>query len=167
MPAALITALADHDVIVLDGCDGTGKTTLARALRDQHGCLLVHSARTPDGADLAARYRQLLATPGRIVLDRSFISELVYGPLFHGRSRISPSAAADLARQTAGRRGVLVHLTGDPDVIASRLRARDGHVPPVGQIRAIIDGFRRAFGLLDGSAPIRTVDTTATALPGP
>ena len=35
-----MSALAAYPVIVLDGCDGTGKTTLAEALREQLGPLL-------------------------------------------------------------------------------------------------------------------------------
>lgn len=34
-----------------------------------------------DDIDITRRYRQLLTTPGHVVLDRSFVSELVYGPL--------------------------------------------------------------------------------------
>jgi thymidylate kinase len=160
--ASLIAALAVHEVIVLEGCDGTGKTSLAETLRDQHGYTITHSGRTREGTDLAARYRQILAAPRRIVLDRSFISELVYGPLFHGRSRITLPAAISLAMLVAERDGVLVHLTGDPEVIAARLMSRDGTAPPPHRLRAIIDGYHTAFGLLDGAATIITVDTTSS-----
>jgi thymidylate kinase len=159
--ASLTTALAAYPVIVLDGCDGTGKTTLATTLRDRHGYTVVHSARTPDGTDLADRYQRLLRTPGLIVLDRSFISELVYGPLFHERSRITMPAAIQLAEYIAQRGGVLVHLTGNPDGIIARLRARDGRAPPADQLRAIIDAYHSAFTMLDGTAPIITADTTS------
>ena len=98
MPGRLTAALAAYPVIILDGCDGTGKTTLAEALREQRGYTVTHSGRTPDGTDLADRYRQLLAMPGRIVLDRSFISELVYGPLLHDRSRLTQQTVVSLAR---------------------------------------------------------------------
>ncbi|RSN69765.1 hypothetical protein [Actinomadura sp. WAC 06369] len=80
---------ARHEVIVLEGCDGVGTTTLATKLAQHHGFQLVHATRTPDGVDLAERYRTILAIPGRIILDRCFISELVYGPLLHGRSRLT------------------------------------------------------------------------------
>lgn len=165
MPGRLTSALAAYPVIVLDGCDGTGKTTVAEALREQFGYAVTHSGRTPDGIDLTDRYRQLLAMPGRIVLDRSFISELVYGPLLHGHSRITQQAAVGLAQDVARRGGTLVHLTGAPEAIAARLRARDGAAPPVDRIRAITDAFHAAFGLLAETAPVITADTTATVLP--
>ena len=37
MLASLIATLAEYSVIVLDGCDGTGKTTLAQTLREERG----------------------------------------------------------------------------------------------------------------------------------
>lgn len=165
MTADLTAALAGFEVVVLEGCDGTGKTTLADVLAAGHGHTVVHSGRTPDGEDLVRRYRQILATPGKIVLDRCFISELVYGPLYHGRSRITLSAAIGLARIVAARGGVMVHLTGNSRVLADRLRARDGSNPPVGHIVAMTDAYHTAFALLQGAVPVITLDTTIP-LPG-
>lgn len=166
MPGSLTAALATYPVIILDGCDGTGKTTLAEALREQLGYAVTHSGQTPDGVDLADRYRNLLAMPGRIVLDRSFVSELVYGPLLRGRSRITQQAAVSLVRDVAHRGGTLVHLTGTPESIVTRLMSRDGRAPPVDHIRALTDGFHAVFALLTQVAPIITADTTASLLRG-
>ena len=94
------------------------------------------------------------------MLDRSFISELVYGPLQHGRSRLTASDAAELALRVAARGGVLVHLTGFPETIVTRLRARDGSAPPLERICALIDAYRSVFAALAGTAPIITADTT-------
>jgi predicted ATPase len=66
-----------HDLIILEGCDGAGKTTLAAALAERRGYAIVHAGLTPEGADLFAKYRAILARPGPLVLDRSFVSELV------------------------------------------------------------------------------------------
>jgi thymidylate kinase len=161
----LTEALGGFEVVALEGCDGTGKTTLADALATRYGHTVVHSGRTPDGEDLVGRYREILATPGKIVLDRCFMSELVYGPLYHGRSRISLSAASSLARIVAARGGVIVHLTGNSGILADRLRARDGSDPAVGQIVAMTDAYHAAFAMLQGAAPVITVDTTIP-LPG-
>jgi hypothetical protein len=55
---------------------------------------------------------------------------------------------------------VLVHLTGQPEVIIARLRARAGPDPAPGRVQTIVSGYRQAFALLDGNAPIITADTT-------
>ena len=161
MPGNLIASLSAYQVIVLEGCDGVGKTTLAEALAAQHGYTVVHSGRTPDGTDLVDHHGTILALPGRLVLDRSFISELVYGPLDRGRSRLSLPAAVTLTRRVAQRSGVLVHLTGRPDVIAARLRARQEPARSVDRVRALISAYYRTFVALRGIAPIVNVDTTA------
>jgi predicted ATPase len=157
----LAASLAAHEVIVLEGCNGTGKTTLAAALAARHGYVVVHSGRTPDGIDLADHYEAMLALPGRLVLDRSFISELVYGPLDHGRTRLTLPAAIALARLVAERGGVLVHLTGRPEIIAARLHARDEPYPSVARIRALIRAYHDTFAALGGIVPIVITDTTA------
>lgn len=157
----LTIATSKYEVVVLEGCDGTGKTAIARALAERHGYDVIHSDRPPDAVDLAGRYREVLARPGKLALDRSFISELVYGPFKFGQSRLSAPDAAELAFRVADRAGVLVHLTGSPDVIAARLRARDGYAPPLERTKKVIESYRKVFDALAGAAPTITSDTTA------
>ncbi|MDB5145939.1 MAG: hypothetical protein JWQ66_4654 [Mucilaginibacter sp.] len=149
---------ARHEVIVLEGCDGAGKTTLAVALATGHDYQMVHAARTPDDIDLAERYTSILTWPGRLVLDRSFVSELVYGPLIHGRSRLTFDQAAGLAAIVTGRGGVLVHLTGRPEQIRARLEDRDGIAPDLHHIRDLVAGYTAVFARLADYAPILTID---------
>lgn len=150
-----------HDLIVLDGCDGAGKTTLAAALANRHGHSLVHAALTPAGTDLFAKYHAILARPGPQVLDRGFVSELVYGPLDRGHSRLTFAQAAHLATAAAQRGGILVHLTGQPSQIAARLLARDGHAPALPRITALISAYAGVFARLADHAPVIIIDTTA------
>jgi hypothetical protein len=153
---------AGHPVIVLEGCDGTGKSTLATLLGTQYGYTIIRSGRLPDGADLAERYREALDQPGNLVLDRSFITELVYGPLrAGGRSRLTPDESAELAFALADRGGVAVHLTAHPKALAWRLRQRDGHAPPLEWLRSVVRSYRNVFAALDGATPIVRIDTTA------
>lgn len=151
---------AEYPVIVLEGCDGTGKTTLAATLAKRHGFRVVRSGRIADANGLAERYRAALDLPGRIALDRSFISELVYGPLREGRSRLTPRQAAELAFVLADRGGLLLHLTGRPEALAARLRARDGYSPDLDRIGALVRAYRDVFTGLADAAPIVTADTT-------
>jgi thymidylate kinase len=155
--------VARHEVIVLEGCDGAGKTTVADALVSVYGYTSIHCGRTPDDTDLVGRYREILARSGRLVLDRSFLSELVYGPLYHGRSRLSITDATNLALAVAERDGVLVHLTGQPEKIATRLQSRDGWSPSLSEIRELLDSYANIFAALAGVAPIITTDPSKWA----
>jgi thymidylate kinase len=149
-----------RDLIVLDGCDGAGKTTLAAELANRHGHAIVHATLTPAGTDLFAKYQAMLAHPGPVVLDRSFVSELVYGPVDRGYSRLTFGQAARLAAATARRGGILVHLTGQPDQIAARLLARDGHTPELRRIAELTTAYTDVFTRLADHAPVITIDTT-------
>ncbi len=153
---------AVYPVIVLEGCDGTGKTTFASGLAERHGYAVLHSGRIADATDLAERYRSVLGLPGKIALDRSFISELVYGTVREGRSRLTARQTAELAFVLADRGGVLVHLTGCPQTLAARLRARDGYAPALDRITALVQAYRDVFAGLADAAPIVTSDTTLT-----
>ncbi|MDT0344131.1 nucleoside/nucleotide kinase family protein [Streptomyces litchfieldiae] len=150
--------------LVLEGCDGVGKSTLAAHLSTQHGFTVVHSPRTPDHLDLTGRYRTLLEEPGRILLDRCFLSELVYGPLLRGRSRISWSQAIDLAESVTARSGLLIHLTAPPHLVRQRLLARDGDAIPLEEISALISAYHQVFDSLADYTPVRTLDTTTLDL---
>ncbi|WP_406003896.1 hypothetical protein [Streptomyces sp. NBC_00829] len=145
-----IDEIAQHRTVVLEGGDGVGKTTLADLLVTQSGFIAVHSPRTPDHQNLTRRYRDLLARPGRLVLDRSFVSELVYGPLYRDRSRITWDEALGLAGLVTARDGVFLHLTAPAAVVRSRLMARDGQAPELEEIAALGDAYERVFRVLTG-----------------
>ncbi|WP_405775562.1 hypothetical protein [Streptomyces sp. NBC_01538] len=145
-----IDEIARHRTVVLEGGDGVGKSTLASLLVTQHGFTAVHSPRTPDHQDLTHRYRDLLAQPGQLVLDRSFVSELVYGPLYRDRSRLTWDQALDLADLVTARDGVFLHLTAPAAVVHRRLMARDGQAPELEEIAALGDAYERVFRVLTG-----------------
>lgn len=155
----------DYQTLVLEGCDGVGKTTLGKQLSTDCGFAVVHSPKTPDHLDLATRYRTILAGPGRILFDRCFISELVYGPLYRGRSRINWSQAIDLAEGVIDRSGALVHLTAPPAVIRRRLLSRDGEAVSLEEVSALVTGYERVFSTLSDYTRVLTLDTTTLELP--
>ncbi|MGW3952895.1 hypothetical protein ACWEKM_18670 [Streptomyces sp. NPDC004752] len=154
-----------HDTLVLEGPDGVGKSTLAERLSAQHGFRVIHSPRTPDHLDLATRYREILDGVDRILFDRCFISELVYGPLHRGRSRITWSEALDLAESVIDRKGLFIHLTAPPALIRRRLLDRDGEAASPAEVAALVTGYQRVFSTLADYAKVLTLDTTAHELP--
>lgn len=156
---------AGHRTLVLEGCDGVGKTTLAQRLSAHHGFTVVHSPRTPDHLDLAGRYRTILAQEGRLLFDRCFLSELVYGPLHRGRTRITWSEAIDLAETVIARDGLLIHLTAPPALVHQRLLDRDGEAISLDDVTALTTAYRRVFATLADYAPVLTIDTSTLDRP--
>ncbi|WP_328923245.1 hypothetical protein OG429_39955 [Streptomyces sp. NBC_00190] len=147
---------ARYDTVALEGSDGTGKSSLARQLADRHGFQVVHSPRTPDAVALTGRYKELLAKPGRLVLDRCFVSELVYGPLYRDGSRLTWAQTLELVDLVTTRRGVLVHLTASPLVIHARLLQRDGTAPPLSEIAELTAAYEQAFHTISSHAEVVT-----------
>lgn len=151
--------ISAHRTVVLEGCDGVGKSTLAQQLARDFGFTIVHSARTPDGINLAERYQRILSRTGRLALDRSFISELVYGPLHHGGSRLTDADACDLAALVARREGVLAHLTAPASVIRARLLARDGPAAASpADIEFLLTAYERVVTTLAPYLPVVRLD---------
>lgn len=150
--------IARHRTVVLEGCDGVGKSTLAGRLAT-HGFATLHSPRTPDHEDLIGRYRDLLARPGRLVLDRSFVSELVYGPLYRGHSRLTWGQALALADLVTTRDGIFLHLIAPAATVRHRLKTRDGQAPSLKDITELADAYHRTLRTLASHVPVFTYDS--------
>lgn len=153
-------AISAHRTVVLEGCDGVGKSTLAQRLAVDFGFTIVHSARTPDGVSLAERYQRILSRPERLALDRSFVSELVYGPLRHGGSRLTDTDACALATLVARRDGVLAHLIAPASVVRARLLARDGPAAAsLADIESLITAYEQVVTTLAPYLHVVRLDT--------
>lgn len=105
--------------VLLEGVDGVGKTTLAEALR-QCGYGYIHSPYIR-GDGVRERYLATLSTVnGPAVLDRTFLSEFVYGTVIRGYSRLSYDDCLELLGTLASKGFILLHLEEAEDTLAAR-----------------------------------------------
>lgn len=99
-------------LLILEGPDGGGKTTLARHLVEEHG--YVHIAHGPEpGKSASALFAQYLKAIGRaanarVVIDRAWLSERVYGKVHRKHVRLDPYHERMLARAALAFGGVHV-----------------------------------------------------------
>lgn len=112
--------------IILEGCDGTGKTTLAKILADKYGLDICHCTQY-DAADYDF-YRQT-ARKENVIWDRHTIGELIYPNIF-GRKQQIGTEDARLVLHYAKQAGAKIFvLTCDEKTIKSRLSARGDEHP--------------------------------------
>lgn len=123
-------------LIILEGVDGAGKSTLLHQLAEDHGgdvTELKRSAPAP-GVDPFDEYElalddpelraQVLDPDHLVVADRWHLGELVYGPLYRGKSRLSSAGTyhVELALEAFG--AVRVIVSAPLPIIQERLEDR-------------------------------------------
>lgn len=145
LPQTAAEAFAPYRTLVVAGHEGIRRTPLFTELAHV-GYLL---RRPPGGLhhlDPTLPYRDLLAAPGRLVVDGGLVRELVYGPLRHGRSRVTWIQALDFAEAVAERDGAMLHLTGGE------------HGDDDSETKAAALAYARVFHTLAQHVPVLTVD---------
>lgn len=73
--------------IVLEGCDGAGKTTLAKVLEEQHEMFYRHVSNPvdyEDGKQQNLDFVNKMNKNTRLLYDRGLLGEAIYGPIFRG-----------------------------------------------------------------------------------
>ena len=79
--------------ILIDGCDGTGKTSVCEKLANKFGCNIVRL--THDGDRNFKAYLEAMI-PDNMVHDRTFLSEIIYPKNFGRASRLMDSSISAL-----------------------------------------------------------------------
>lgn len=113
-------------IVVLEGADFTGKTTLAKEL-ERLGFRYVHNG-PPKSEDMFEEYTRQLESikPGEdVVFDRLHLGELVYGPVMRNGSWLTWPQARLLNRLLFAKGGILVYCSAPPgDIINGWVRRR-------------------------------------------
>lgn len=104
--------------IILEGCDGTGKTTLAKLLADKYKLDICHCTQS-DPADYEF-YKQT-ARKDNVIWDRHTIGELIYPEVFDRKPKLSPEDARLVIAYAREAGAKIFILTSDIEDIKRRL----------------------------------------------
>lgn len=110
-------------IILLEGPDGSGKTTLAKEIERLGGATRLHAGK-PGPEPLVDYIAPIADRDTFYVLDRWHVGELVYGPLHRGGSRLTPAGARAINELLASRGCLLIHCTADLATLCMNLRRR-------------------------------------------
>jgi thymidylate kinase len=112
--------------IVIEGCDKSGKSTLANAISEKFGCKIVHFGK-PKKHPATEYAEYALSNNDNLVLDRFYLGELVYGPLLRGKCGINPLEFATLERILRKKQAILIQTTTDVTLANKRLAVSTQH----------------------------------------
>lgn len=107
--------------IIIEGCDGTGKSTLAKILADRYGLDICHC--TQDDPGDYEFYRQTLRKEN-VIWDRHTIGELIYPKIFGRKQKIGVEDARLLMHHAKEGGVKVLVLTADVVSILDRIDAR-------------------------------------------
>jgi thymidylate kinase len=127
-------------IIIIEGPDGAGKTTLARDIVVRTTARCFHkSAPTKRSID-----EYLLPDGSSLVLDRWHLGELVYGPLVRGETDMDDETFLVVEDKLKARGAVLVVLNPPVPLMVARLKER-GEVPLESRLVLESEAFAAVF----------------------
>ena len=134
------------NVVILEGCDGSGKTTLASWLCEALYYQIIHTGPPKPGEDVFKSYTDSLMTAvasgRRVVIDRHYMGERIYGPLLRGRDGLGSHGAALLERVIAAR-GVNLVICAPPwERLEAGWKSKDDLLKKVDQLRYVAEAYQ-------------------------
>ena len=158
-------------IIILEGPDGGGKTTLSEALRsrlqnDRMTHVVKHGPyKGVKGEDLCKIFfrsmSQALTYDDNVIMDRSWLSEPIYGQVFRkGENRVDMPRRRMLERVALARGAVIVHCQPDFEICANVFMRRldEEYLDTLGQLKEVYDAYEQIGQ--DTSIPVIHYDYT-------
>ena len=154
-------------LIIIDGVDGSGKTTLARRLLEA-----TDSAPAPQmlhrGPIRTTPYQEyatdLGAAPPHAIIDRWYVGEMIYGPLYRKLSRVTLEMAEWFEMFLQSRGALRLYMTTGYTEVVERLEARGEDFLALEDVEHVMKAYAHYFGNMElwlGVAP-EDVDRPAT-----
>ena len=138
-------------LIIIDGPDGSGKTTLAKRLADITGYEYFHFSYPTSPAEkrcMVQKYRDFIKNHPNAILDRSWYSEMVYGPIVRGVSHVSRKDMQDLEILLCKHGGLIIYCTDKPEVLWQRATKRgEDYITKYETFEAICELFDDILGV--------------------
>lgn len=142
-------------LIVIEGPDKTGKTTLAKAIAEQLGYEYKHFS-APKGSPADEYIDFLLKLRRPTVCDRFHLGELVYGPMFRGKAGITPLELVTIERLMRLKQTILIQAVTNMMLANKRLVHSTQHeAVDTKQNLAAAEGFAKVFPLTNAGPVIR------------
>lgn len=134
-------------IIMIEGCDGCYKTTVAELLKEKLGFPIVKGSSFElaqcSNAELFDHFKQLSKSEN-IIMDRSMYSNLVYASLYKDYAIITPKQQEEL-EELYKPKSLLLYLHADKEVIKKRLNSRGDDYVSNDMVDKIVDRYNEVL----------------------
>lgn len=149
-------------IIIIEGPDGSGKSTLAEQLHRQTGYTVLHRTQPKTEEDkqrMMEEYIQVIRAGKNVIMDRSWYSEMVYGPVMRDTSIISYLQMYELERMVAKNGAIVIHCTAPETTLWKRcLRRGEDYITKRDTFHEICVGFRDLMHNVPHLIPVVTYE---------
>lgn len=107
-------------MLIIEGIDGVGKTTLVEYFQN-NGMRKFHFDYDTKNMDLVSKYMKIIEMNEKnLVLDRSFVSEMVYGPIIRNNCKLQIDDYKRLLIVYHNADTKIIYLTAPKEILLSR-----------------------------------------------
>lgn len=149
-------------IIIIEGPDGSGKSTLAEQLHRQTGYTVLHRTQPKTEEDkqrMMEEYIQVIRAGKNVIMDRSWYSEMVYGPIMRGASVITYPQMYDLEKLVAKNGAIVIHCTAPEATLWKRcLKRGEDYVTKREAFHEICLGFNQLMHDVPHLIPVVTYE---------
>lgn len=142
-------------VIIIEGCDKVGKSTLANKLVDEHGFRIIKFSAPAKGQDPYTMFIdgiKDIKPDEKVVLDRYFHSGLAYGPIYRGKSDLSKEQIEVLELKLKELNTFIIYCFDDEDKIAYRFRTDNETFAKEEHIKTLLESYEKI--ILESKLPV-------------
>lgn len=129
-------------IFILEGCDGTGKSTLATQLSLAYGIPIIHSTAHTDNTKEYHMSLLRQANETGAVLDRFFWGDFVYAHLFGRKPKMTVEELHECEKYANEIGARIIHVTANNEDIITRLTARGDETKElISKVPQIVVGY--------------------------
>lgn len=114
-------------IFIIEGPDGSGKTTLAQKLSKQTGYPVVHRSQPKSEEEklqMLQGYVDAIEAGKNVIFDRCWYSEMAYGPVMRDKSVITYPEMYLLEERLAKHGALIIYCTDKPKTLWRRATKR-------------------------------------------
>jgi hypothetical protein len=146
-------------IVIVEGCDKAGKTTLAQTLAARVDLIYYHATISLE-TNLFEKYVDIIRSINRpTIADRFYPSELVYGPLIRGHSRLSISQFRNLNKMIQIQGGCFIYCFANRSIITDRFTSEEEDYLPISLIPETLRNYKRIIAVARENLPVFTYNS--------